>query len=62
MRIAVARTMARANTICNTAREIGVAMCLARANPDIKSSQKTAPPAVPVAIKTAPAKSGGRGL
>ena len=43
--------MARANTICNTSREIGAAMSLARANPVIKSLKKTAPPAIPVAIQ-----------
>jgi len=43
--------MARPNTICNTGRKIGLAMHLARANTGIKSLQKTAPPAVPLAIQ-----------
>jgi hypothetical protein len=43
--------MARPNTICNTAREIGLAMYLARANTVIKSLKKTAPLAVPLAIQ-----------
>jgi uncharacterized protein (DUF2252 family) len=43
--------MARPTTICNTAREIEVAMYLARANTVIKSLKKAAPPAVPVAIQ-----------
>jgi hypothetical protein len=38
--------MARPNTICNMAREIGVAMFLARANTVIKSLKKTVSPAV----------------
>ena len=46
--------MARANAICNTAREIGAATYLAPANFYIKSLKKTAPPAVPVTIQTAP--------
>ncbi|MGH6837959.1 MAG: hypothetical protein ACREDT_04005 [Methylocella sp.] len=33
MRTAVAHTMARANPICNTAREIGAAMYPTRASP-----------------------------
>ncbi|PZR90004.1 MAG: hypothetical protein DLM68_05170 [Hyphomicrobiales bacterium] len=43
--------MARANTICNTARE-KAATYLARANSVVRSLKKTAPPAVPVAIQT----------
>jgi hypothetical protein len=43
--------MARPTTICNTAREIEVAMYLARAKTVIKSLKKAAPPAVPVAIQ-----------
>jgi hypothetical protein len=51
MRIAVASTMAPPQAICNTARELGVAMVHARANTVSKSLKKTASPAVPLAIQ-----------
>jgi uncharacterized protein YggE len=48
MRIAVASTMAPPQAICNSAREIALAMYLARANTLIKSLKKTAPPVVAI--------------
>jgi hypothetical protein len=45
MRIAVTHTMAPSKTICNTAREIGVAIYLARTSAMVQSSKTTGTPA-----------------